>query len=99
MQIATHHAKSERVRAGIKMEKWLFLHWIALNSSNIPEGHAKLSTLVEADLTNAAAPSSDRTTMPTRDAANALPFNAPKLTGYRKPVKDLSPVSYTHLTL
>ena len=71
MQIATQHAKAERIRARQKVEEGLLFNWIALQGCDISPWHAQFSPLIETHLADSAAAWADETTMPTGVAAHS----------------------------
>ena len=77
MEIATHHAKGQRVASRVNVEVRLLLDRIALNAGNVAERNFQFAAGVETHFANPPPAASDETAMPARDAPNPVCFGLP----------------------
>ena len=72
VQIAAKHAEAVGERAGIRVEKWLFLDRIALSSGSVFPGNKELATAVVAHFANTGLAFGDGTAMSASKTAHTV---------------------------
>ena len=87
MEIASHHAESERVAAGINMEVRLLLDGIALKSGDVSEWNLQFTGIVEAHFANPAPAFRNEAAMAAGNAAYPPRFALPQCAADREAIQ------------
>ncbi len=72
VKIATEHAETERVGAGVGVEERLLLDRIALERADVAVRHVELATSIESDATDAGAPIANQAAVPAGIASDRV---------------------------
>jgi len=87
MEIASHHAESQGVAAGMHVEERLFLDRIALQHRHIIKRHLQLAALVVTHLAYSPPSLTDQTAMTAGHAADSVSLRVPEPARYREAVE------------